>query len=1104
MTQPGQGEDAGQLDVQVVADLRGFVKDLRTKVNAAAEKVKAKIGVQVKTTGLRTELRKAVKEAAAKSKVVASVGVKVTATELRRAVKEAAEKARAKVKIAVAVSATQLRRSVNEAAEKARPKIRVDADTKPARRAIDGLKSTRVNINVHTGSLTRSLRKAVSAAASLGGALIKGLGLAVVSAGAAAAATNVLGFAAAAATAAQSAGLLPAAVGAGIGILAALKLALSGVGDAISETFGAYSKLAAGGTLTAAEQEKLNEALSKLSPSARAFVLELAKVAPALNNLRLGVQEKFFVGLAGAVGSLATRYLPSLRDGLGEIASQVSGGLYGALSRLDTEANRISLVTLLFNSAGAAGHLSGALGPIVEMLLRIAEVGSNFLPGLASGLAEAADSAASFINAAADDGRLQEFISAGLSMLGDLARMGQDVIGILRGVFAAANEATGGGAFTLVKQVLDTLNTAANSVQGQQALVAVFTALAQVGSALSPVLSAVVGGLGPLASIVGDLAVALSPGLTVLVSALAEGLRLLAPAATPVGRALSDVARAVAPLLPLLGAQLANGLTLVAGILSVVARQAGPLLGVWARMGVQLATTLLPILQQLIAGGLEPAAMAGLALARAVMPLVPVIVQLARVIAAQLMANLPALQQMFTGQLVPAVTKIATALGGALLDALLALAPQLPDLVDAGIQLALAMTQLLVSVVPLLPYMVRIGVVGVQLLIWLLKLAPVLAWAAGLFTGLVGAVLGIPGVLGRAAAAVGGFFASAWALIQSVGTSIGQFFTVTLPGWLLAVGGWFAALPGRILAALVALPGLLGSLFLTALNQAAYWVGFGVASIIRYFLELPERTAAAIGQLVAVVAGGVAAVGSWFQQLPSRVSAIVSDLWARAGALFSAGVAAVVSYALQLPGRLSGAVDAAKARVTSAFSSMWAAARASVSSGVSDTASTIKGLPGRLGDLGSLLKGAGRQLIAGLVAGIKGATGQAVDAAKGVVGSAIRGAKDALGIKSPSRVFMRIGAQMVAGYTIGIDKSRPSAVQAAERLAGAVTTSAAAAGPVTPAPGRSGADEAAGLAPLIGSLTMQAVPGASVHDQIEELMFQLRVMRRGGVVAGTG
>ncbi|XTZ13931.1 phage tail protein [Micromonospora echinospora] len=1105
MTQPGQGEDAGQLDLKVVADLRGFVTRLRREVNAAAAKVTAKVRVTVTTAGLRTELRRAVKEASDKAKVTATIGVRIPVADFRRAVRETAEKAKALARIGVRIPVTEMRRAVKEASDKANAKVRVDADTKPARRAIDGLKDNRVTLNLDTRDFNAKLRKAASTVASFGAVVAKGLGLSVLVSGLAAGTANLVAFAGAALTAVQAAGLLPAAVGGFAAILGTAKLAMSGVSDAVEEVFSAYGKLAAGGKLTAAEQEKLNEALAKLSPSARSAVLELGRLAPALDALRLDVQERFFRGLTAHIKSLANRYLPVLKTGLGQISSEINVGLRQALADLDTQANSSALATLLGNTASAARDLFAALGPIATGLLKIAEVGSSFLPGLTAGLADWAERFAASIDQAAEDGRLHQWISDGLSMLGQLAAMGRDVIGILQGLFAAAETAGGGGVFALVSQVLSTLNEAANSAGGQQALIALFTALSQIGSALAPVLGAVVSGLGPLARIVGDLAVAVSPGLTVLVNALADGLRLLAPAAGPVGRALSDVATALAPLLPLLGAQLANVLTVAAGALSIIAREAGPLLAVWAQMGVQLATILLPVLQQLVSGALGPATEAGLALAAAFAPLVPVIVELARVLAGQLLAYLPQIQQVFASQLVPAVIAIAQALSGAFLDALVQIAPLLPDLVSSGLQLAVAMVRLLTAVVPLLPIFVKAALFATKFATTILSVViPAVTGLVDFAAGVVEAVLAIPDVLSSAASAVGGFFSDAWSVIKSVGASIGSFFTITLPGWISGVADWFAALPGRILSFLAALPGQLASFFMTALTQAAYWVGFGIGTVVRFFMELPGQVTAALAALGALVAAGVDAVVAWFQALPGRATTFFSALWTRARELFSAGVAAVASYAEQLPGRLSQAASDAKARVTSAFSAMWSAVKTAVSNGVSTTISTVKSIPSKLGDLGSLLVSAGKDLIRGLIDGVKSMGGAAVGAIKGVISSGIQGAKDALGIKSPSRVFRVIGQQVVQGYTIGIDRTRPSAVRAAERLAVAVTATASEVTPHAQGGAAGAADGgAAALAPLVGSLTVQAAPGGTFADQLEELMFQLRVLRRGGVVAST-
>ncbi|MEU3455579.1 hypothetical protein ABZ671_18560 [Micromonospora sp. NPDC006766] len=1102
MTQPGKGEDAGQLDLSVVADLRGFVRDLRRRVNEAAAKVQAKVQVKVKTTGLRTELRNAVKEASEKSKITAKIGVRIPVADFRRAVREVAEKAKARAKIGVQIPVTEMRRAVKEAGDKAKAKVRVDADTKPARRAIDRLKDAKAEIKVKadTSDFHAKLKKATSAAGKFALVAAKGLGLGLLAASAAGAAANILGFAGAILTALNAVWLAPAAIGGLAAILGTVKLALSGVGDAVGEVFKAYATLASGGKLTAAEQEKLNDALDQLSPSARRFVKELGRLAPALNGLRLDVQERFFKGLNVQVRDLAARYLPVLKTGLGEISAELNGGMREALSWLDSKAASSSLAGMLDNTAGAARDLLGALGPIGLALLKIGDVGSSFLPGLSEGLAGWAAGWAEKIGQVASDGRLHQWIQDGLDMLGQLWQMGSDVVGILRGVFDAAKSATDGGAFGMVGQLLSTLNEAANSAEGQQALIAVFQGLAEVGAALNPVVKAVVAGLAPLSGIIGDLATALSPGLTILVDALAEGLRLMAPAAGPVGQALSDIAVALAPLLPMLGAQLANGLSLLAGILSTVAREAGPLLGVFGEMATEVAATLLPVIEELIAAGLGPAAEAGIAIAKAFMPLVPVVVELAKVIASKLMEHLPALQSMLAGELVPAIAKIAEALSGAFLDALLAVAPQLPDMVDAGLRLAEAFTELVVAIIPFLPQLMQMGLLAIKLLPWLFGLAEPISTVADLITGMLDAGDAFNQWLSDAASAVGDFFSDAGQAVEDAAGAIGDFFTETLPGWLDSAGEWFAALPGRIGEALSDLPGQVAAFFEDAAGEMAYWVGYGVGLVIGFLVDLPDRATEALTDLGTAVADGVDAVVAWFEELPGQVSAIVQDLWDQAQDLFSTGVDTVVGFVTELPDRLGEIVGDAYSRVTGAFDRMWSTVRQAVSDGVSDTVDTITGLPGRLGDLGGLLVDAGRDLIQGLINGVTQMADRAVGAIRGVIGKGIQGAKDALMSRSPSKVFMNIGKGVVQGYTIGIDRNAPAAVKAAERLATATAVGASAVAPTGPAGGRPVAGDAAAGSPLIGQVTLQG--GGSFADQLDELMFRLRVIRRGGVVAG--
>jgi tape measure domain-containing protein len=71
------------------------------------------------------------------------------------------------------------------------------------------------------------------------------------------------------------------------------------------------------------------------------------------------------------------------------------------------------------------------------------------------------------------------------------------------------------------------------------------------------------------------------------------------------------------------------------------------------------------------------------------------------------------------------------------------------------------------------------------------------------------------------------------------------------------------------------------------------------------------------------------------------------------------------------------------------------------------------------GDIGGL----GLNLVTGIASGIKQNVGVAVDAAKDLGQQVIGGTKEVLGINSPSRVYMELGAMCGLGFSIGLQNS---------------------------------------------------------------------------------
>lgn len=170
----------------------------------------------------------------------------------------------------------------------------------------------------------------------------------------------------------------------------------------------------------------------------------------------------------------------------------------------------------------------------------------------------------------------------------------------------------------------------------------------------------------------------------------------------------------------------------------------------------------------------------------------------------------------------------------------------------------------------------------------------------------------------------------------------------------------------------------------------------GINTLVQWFAQLPGNIAGFLSTVIANVAGWVAHMAS---------NAV------NAGALFVSSIAGFLS---ALPGNiaswLSGAISTVVGWVTQFASNATSAA----SQFGSKLRSGLEAIPGTLGNIGS-------NIVQGLVNGVTGAAGKLVDAVKGAVDDAIQGAKNLLGIKSPSRVFRKIGQYVMQGAALGVD-----------------------------------------------------------------------------------
>lgn len=280
--------------------------------------------------------------------------------------------------------------------------------------------------------------------------------------------------------------------------------------------------------------------------------------------------------------------------------------------------------------------------------------------------------------------------------------------------------------------------------------------------------------LGVFSTFKDTLSQALVAGFAPVLPAIKDALS----AATPL---LGD---AIAKIAPALGSALSAILPLIATVVSAISPILKPLIdgiGVFVRTAGET-------------GGLQQLGDALGQVAKAMMPLFPVL-----------------------GDLVGA-------LAVALIPAIESLIPQLPEIVDGMVQVLNAITPILPALGFMIASIVELG-----------KVFP------GLFS------------------------------------LISKFADLDLS----KIGEAFANIPGKVGAALAALPGILGNAAKAAFDFFFNAVGFGIGTIVKFFVDLP-----------------------------TTITTLVTDLWTRVKAIFTEGVNNAVTTATGLPGRILDALKA--------------------------------------------------------------------------------------------------------------------------------------------------------------------------------------------------
>lgn len=260
-----------------------------------------------------------------------------------------------------------------------------------------------------------------------------------------------------------------------------------------------------------------------------------------------------------------------------------------------------------------------------------------------------------------------------------------------------------------------------------------------------------------------------------------------------------------------------------------------------------------------------------------------------------------------------------------------------------------------------------------------------------------------------------------------------------------AVENFFSNLPYKIGYILGFVIGKLVSFGVDAINWVTKNVPIIINNIVTFFSQLPEKVWTWLVNTYnkLVTWGGnmlqkaseaarnvVENVSTFFSELPGKVARWLqntltnlitwgSNMLSNGRQAASNTINAIVTFFAQLPGKIATWLTNAVSKVVSWGSQLAAQGRSTASQLVNAVTSGVAGLPGKMAEVG-------RNIVRGVWNGISNAAGWFKSQVRSFFSGIVDGAKRALGIHSPSKVFAKeVGKWIPPGVGEGIKGEMP-------------------------------------------------------------------------------
>jgi phage-related protein len=193
-----------------------------------------------------------------------------------------------------------------------------------------------------------------------------------------------------------------------------------------------------------------------------------------------------------------------------------------------------------------------------------------------------------------------------------------------------------------------------------------------------------------------------------------------------------------------------------------------------------------------------------------------------------------------------------------------------------------------------------------------------------------------------------------------------------------------------------------------------------------------------------IVEGAINVVKGIIQTVLAIINGDWSRAWEGIKMIFSGvwtAIKAIVEGAL---GIIKGVIGGAWDAVRTITSNAWEGVKSAVANAIGNLLGEVRAIPGKitsaLGNLGSLLWSAGKDIVQGMINGVKSMGTTLVNAIVNLIPGPVRGVvKKALGIGSPSKVFKGFGQNIMEGLVIGLQDRSNNLNQQMARIANQVS-----------------------------------------------------------------